>query len=69
MNEMKTIRISRQELTEVLQAYHTIRNFLAKIVSPDELYQENFLSDLQKAQSEIASGQYEEVKTFDDFIR
>jgi len=69
MNEMTTICISRKELTEVLQAYHTIRNFLAKIVSPDELYHDKFLKDLQKAQSEIASGQYQEVKTFDEFIR
>ncbi|MGE0084773.1 MAG: hypothetical protein AB7S75_10150 [Desulfococcaceae bacterium] len=69
MNEMTTIRISRKELTEVLQAYHTIRNFLAKIVSPEELYQDKFLKDLQKAQSEIVSGQYEDVKTFDEFIR
>ncbi|MEZ4525178.1 MAG: hypothetical protein R2941_04585 [Desulfobacterales bacterium] len=66
MNEMTTIRISRKELTEVLQAYHTIRNFLAKIVAPDELYQDKFLKDLQKAQTEIASGQYEEVKTWSD---
>ncbi|MGE0086158.1 MAG: hypothetical protein AB7S75_17260 [Desulfococcaceae bacterium] len=69
MNEMTTICISKQELGEILQAYHTIRNFLEKIVSPNELYQGKFLTDMQDAHSEIASGQYEEVKTFDEFIR
>jgi hypothetical protein len=69
MNDMVTIRISRQDLTEVLQAYHTIKTFLEKTLSPNELYREKFLHDLQQAQNEVENGQYEEVETFGDFIR
>jgi hypothetical protein len=34
-----------------------------------ELYRESFLTDLSTAQQEVETGQFEEVNTFDDFIR
>ena len=35
----------------------------------EELYRESFLTGLSTAQKEVETGQFEEVKTFDDFIR
>jgi hypothetical protein len=63
-----TVRFSPQELTEVLQAYNTIRHFLDKLISPNELYLEKFLKGLHEANTEIEAGQFEEVDSFEKFI-
>jgi len=63
-----TVRFSPQELTEVLQAYNTIRLFLEKLISPNELYQEQFLKGLHEAHNEIEAGQFEEADSFEKFI-
>ncbi len=64
-----TIELSPQEFTELLQAYQTLQMFLDKVMSPNELYRENFLSGLRSAQLEVEIGQFEEVHSFDDFLR
>jgi hypothetical protein len=64
-----TIELSPQEFTEILQAYQILQTFLDKVLSPNELYREKFLTGLNTAQREVETGQFEEVKTFDDFIR
>jgi len=70
MDNMKNIsvRLSLQELNEILKAYHTIGIFLEKIISPNELYRDEFLKDLETARTEVETGAFEEVRTFDDFI-
>ncbi len=62
------IQLSPDELTEVLQAYRIIRDFLEKFISPNELYHEEFLKGLQESQSEVETGQFKEVSDFDSFI-
>jgi hypothetical protein len=64
-----TVQLSQQELNEIVKAYHTITFFLEKIVSPNELYRDEFLKDLEIAHTEVKTGAFEEVRTFDDFIR
>ncbi|OQY57113.1 MAG: hypothetical protein DRR08_01310 [Candidatus Parabeggiatoa sp. nov. 2] len=64
-----TIQLSTTELTDILQAYNTLKTFLEKLISPNEIYRDDFLKGLQAAQSELDTGKLEEVKTFDDFIR
>lgn len=64
-----TLQISETELPEVTKAYLTIQNFLAKIVSPNELYTDDFLVGLSEARSELANGEMVEVKNFADFIQ
>jgi hypothetical protein len=63
------IEISPAELMELLQAYQTLQTVLEKTISPNELYLSEFLDELQIAQQEMKTGQFDEVKTFDDFIR
>jgi len=67
MNNIK-VQFSTQEITEVLRAYNTIRLFLEKLISPNELYCEEFLNGLQEAQTEVKTGQFEEIDTFEKFI-
>jgi len=64
-----SIQLTSEELTELARAYQTIRSILEKVVSPNELYREKFLKGLQESNAEVESGEFEEVKNFDDFIR
>ena len=64
-----TITISEEEFTEILNAYHTLQMFLEKMISPNELYQDEFLSGLREAQKEVELGGFKEVKSFVDFVQ
>jgi len=66
--ENVTIQFSEKELHEVMNAFNTIRHFFGKAISPNELYQERFLTGLMQAREEVETGQVEEVMTFDEFI-
>ncbi len=64
-----TIQISEEELKTVVRAYQTLRNFLEKITSPNELYRTEFLEGLLEAKAEAENGKLSEVKNFADFIQ
>ena len=64
-----TLQISEEELREVAQAYKTLQNFLEKIISPNELYTDEFLDGLQEAEKEVNDKKFVEVKSFADFIQ
>jgi len=64
-----TLEISEEELREVTKAYKTLQNFLEKIVSPNEIYTDEFLEGLQEAQAEVEDKNFVEVKSFADFVR
>ncbi len=48
-----TIQISEEELKTVVRAYQTLRNFLEKITSPNELYRTEFFETLCESQAEV----------------
>jgi hypothetical protein len=56
-------------LREVTKAYKTLQNFLEKIVSPNEIYTDEFLEGLQEAQAEVQDKNFVEVKSFADFFQ
>lgn len=64
-----TLEISDKELLEVTNAYKVLQRFLDKIVSPNELYTDEFLEGLNEARSQIQSKEFSEVKDFADFIQ
>jgi hypothetical protein len=66
--ENLTITISKEELTDILYAYHTMNSFIEKIISPNDIYLDEFLIGLEQAKNEINSGKLNEVKDFNDFI-
>ncbi len=63
-----TLEISEEELREVTKAYKTLQNFLEKIVSPNEIYTDEFLEGLREAQAEVEDKNFAEVKSFADFV-
>jgi hypothetical protein len=48
-----TLEISEQELEKVVAAYKTLQAFLEKVVSPNEIYQSEFLAGLEESQTEL----------------
>ena len=48
-----TVQLSESELKKVVQAYQTLQNFLEKIISPNELYTNEFLEGLREAKAEV----------------
>ncbi len=64
-----TLQISDEELLEVTEAYKTLQNFLEKIISPNELYTDEFLKGLQESRKEVKNKEFIEVNDFADFIK
>jgi len=64
-----TLKISEKELLEVTKAYKTLQRFLDKIVSPNELYTDEFLEGLHEVQAEVKDKNFVEVKNFADFTQ
>jgi hypothetical protein len=64
-----TLEVSDEELREVTKAYKTLQNFLEKIISPNELYTDEFLEGLYEAQAEVKDKNFVEVKSFADFVQ
>ena len=63
-----TLEISEDELREVTQAYQILQRFLAKMISPNELYHAEFLKGLEEAQAEVADNELIEVNDFAGFV-
>ena len=64
-----TLQISEEELSEVILAYKTLQAFIEKVVSPNEIYESEFLEGLRQSQAEVQNKEFSEVKTFADFTR
>jgi hypothetical protein len=64
-----TIKISETELQNVVQAYKTLQHFLDKIVSPNDIYTDEFMSGLQESKDDVQAKNFTEVKSFADFIQ
>jgi hypothetical protein len=64
-----TLEISEEELHEVTKAYKTLQRFLEKIISPNEIYADEFLEGLHEARAELKDKNFVEVKSFADFVR
>jgi hypothetical protein len=64
-----TLEIPESELREVIRAYQTLQDFLAKIISPNDLYTAEFLEGLEQAQNEVANKDLVEVTDFAGFTQ
>ena len=64
-----TLQISEEEFSEVILAYKTLQAFLEKVVSPNEIYESEFLEGLHQSQTEVANKDFTEVKSFADFVQ
>jgi hypothetical protein len=63
-----TVELTTQEFMELLQAHKKLIEFLEKVIPTNELYLQEFLNGLQIAEDEVRTNQFDEVKTFNDFV-
>ena len=64
-----TLEISEEEIREVTNAYRVLQRFLDKLISPNEIYNDEFLEALSEARQEVAERKFTEVKDLADFIQ
>jgi hypothetical protein len=63
-----TINLSEEQLAKLIDAYKTIKEFLASALSPNELYCEEFLAGLRESDDDIRNKKMNEVRSLDDFV-
>ncbi len=63
----ENVVVSDEQLAKLLEAYKTIQEFLGSVLSPNEIYTEEFLAGLRESQDDLASNRMNEVRSFDDF--
>ena len=64
-----TLEFSEEEIQEVTNAYRVLQKFLDKIISPNELYTEEFLKGLSEAEEQVVTKEFTEVKDLAGFIQ
>jgi hypothetical protein len=63
----ENVVVSDEQLAKLIDAYRTIQEFLGSVLSPNEIYTEEFLAGLRESEDDLASSRVKEVRTFDDF--
>jgi len=63
----ENVVVSDEQLAKLIDAYKTIQQFLGSVLSPNEIYTEEFLAGLRESQDDLSSGRVTEVRSFDDF--
>ncbi len=62
-----SINLSDEQLAKLIDAYKSIQEFLASVLSANEIYTEQFLAGLRESDDDVCSNLMNEVRTFDDF--
>lgn len=65
---LKAGDFNEDQLTELLTAYQTLGKLLEKLVGRERIYRPQFLTGLESALKDVASGRTKEVKSFEDFV-
>jgi hypothetical protein len=64
---MENVVVSDEQLAKLIDAYKTIQEFLGSVLSPNEIYTEEFIAGLRESEDDLASRRMNEVRSFDDF--
>ena len=62
-----TVNLSEEQLAKLVDAYRTIQDSLASVLSPNEIYTDQFLTGLRESDDDIRANRMNEVRSFDDF--
>ncbi|HXI23766.1 MAG TPA: hypothetical protein VNG71_07815 [Pyrinomonadaceae bacterium] len=63
----ENVVVSDEQLAKLIDAYKTIQEFLGSVLSPNEIYTEEFLVGLRESEDDLANKRVKEVRSFDDF--
>jgi hypothetical protein len=64
----ENVVVSEKQLAKLFDAYKTIQEFLSSVLSPNEIYTEEFLAGLRESDNYLANNRVNEVRTLDYFI-
>ena len=62
----ENVVVSDEQLAKLIDAYKTIQEFLGSVLSPNEIYTEEFLAGLRESEDDLANKRMNEVRSFDD---
>ena len=63
----ENVVVSGEQLAKLIDAYKTIQEFLGSVLSPNEIYTEEFLAGLRESEDDLTTKRMSEVRSFDDF--
>jgi hypothetical protein len=63
----ENVVVSDEQLAKLIDAYKTIQEFLGSVLSPNEIYTDEFLAGLRESADELTTKRMSEVRSFDDF--
>jgi hypothetical protein len=63
----ENVVVSDEQLAKLIDAYKTMQEFLGSVLSPNEIYTEEFLAGLRESGDDAANNRVNEVRTFDEF--
>jgi hypothetical protein len=63
----ENVVVSDEQLAKLVDAYKTIQEFLGSVLSPNEIYTEDFIAGLRESEDDLADKRMNEVRSFDDF--
>ncbi len=63
----ENVVLSHEQLAKLIDAYKTIQEFLSSVLSPSEIYTEEFLAGLRESENDLAHSRVSEVRSLDDF--
>lgn len=68
MSNTIEIRMPKQKIYEMLEAYKTMGEFLSLALDKKDIYKQDFIAKLDRSLSEVDSGQLKKIKNFEDFL-
>ena len=63
----ENVVVSDEQLAKLIDAYKTLQDFLGSVLSPNEIYTEEFLAGLRESDDDVAHKRMNDVRNFDDF--
>ena len=68
MSNKTAVQVPIKEISKILEAYHTLDDFLKHYIEPRALYKADFVKGMNIAINEVSHKKTNKVKNFNDFV-
>ena len=68
MQNIYNIQVSANELSSLVEAYSTIQSFLEKVLTPEQIYNKEFINGLNQSILDIKNKDFVKVTSFEEFV-
>lgn len=66
-NYGNAVKVSKEEINKLLDAYNIISNFIEQHIKLEVLYKKEFIKGMQETLDEVSKNKTQKVRTFKDF--